>query len=415
MFQFLHAADIHLDSALRGLESYEDAPVEEIRGACRRAFDNLIELAIETEVAFVLLAGDLYDGDWKDYNTGLFFLDRMARLRRHDIKVIMVSGNHDAAGQISRNLRLPDNVKLLSSRQAETYFLEEIGVKIHGLSYQRRAMTDNPITKYPAADPDYLNIGLLHTALSGRTGHEPYAPCTVADLRALDYDYWALGHVHQREEVSREPWIIFPGNIQGRHIRETGARGAMLVTVSHGRVKQVDFRELDVLRWSRCRVDLKECQNLETVEDRVRQAFIREQEQAVGRPLALRLELTGSCAAHASLLRKAEEQIEIFRGIAIELSEIWLEKIIFKTSSPLDLADFSNDSPVIGLLQTIDEVDFSSLANELPDIAKLKNKLPPQAAGSDELLPQSGEEIRAFRSQVRELLTARLIYHDDAP
>ena len=68
--KFVHAADIHLDSPLRGLERYEGAPVDELRGATRRAFENLVDLAIEDEVAFVLLAGDLYDGDWKDYNTG---------------------------------------------------------------------------------------------------------------------------------------------------------------------------------------------------------------------------------------------------------------------------------------------------------------------------------------------------------
>ncbi len=409
MFRFLHAADIHLDSPLRGLESYEDAPVDEIRGACRRAFDNLITLAIDTPVDFVLLAGDLYDGDWKDYNTGLFFIDRMARLRRHDIKVIMVSGNHDAGSRISRNLRLPDNVKLFSSRRAESLLLEEIGVKIHGISYQRRAMTDNPVPQYPPADPDYFNIGLLHTALSGRAGHEPYAPCTINDLRAPGYDYWALGHVHQWEEVSREPWIVFSGNIQGRHIRETGAKGAVLVTVGHDRVEQVDFQELDVLRWTFCQVDLSDCQNLEMVEDKVRRAFIREQEQAAGRPLALRLELSGTCPVHVSLQQKAMEQMEIFRGIAIELGSIWLEKIKFKTSSPLDLDDLAADSPVAGLLKNIDQADLSALVNQHRDIIALQKRLPPQADLAICRRPEN-EELTDFSRRVRELLTAKLIH-----
>ncbi len=117
MFRFIHAADIHLDSPLRGLEGYEDAPVDEIRNATRRAFDNLLALAIEEEVRFVLLAGDLYDGDWKDYNTGLFFTERMGRLKRHDISVFMVSGNHDTASRIYPHLHLPDNVTKLSTGQ----------------------------------------------------------------------------------------------------------------------------------------------------------------------------------------------------------------------------------------------------------------------------------------------------------
>jgi DNA repair exonuclease SbcCD nuclease subunit len=97
--KFIHAADIHLDSPLVGLRFYEGAPVDEIRGATRRAFQNLIELAITEKVDFILIAGDLYDGDWKDYNTGLFFLKEMAKLRDHGIRVFMISGNHDATSR----------------------------------------------------------------------------------------------------------------------------------------------------------------------------------------------------------------------------------------------------------------------------------------------------------------------------
>jgi DNA repair exonuclease SbcCD nuclease subunit len=108
MIRFLHAADIHLDSPLTGLERYEGAPVEELRGATRRALENLVELAIERELDFVLIAGDLYDGDWKDHNTGLFFVDRMNRLREAAIPVVIISGNHDAANRMTRSLRRPD-------------------------------------------------------------------------------------------------------------------------------------------------------------------------------------------------------------------------------------------------------------------------------------------------------------------
>src|SRR5918996_1910432 len=110
MFKFIHAADIHLDSPLRGLEQYDGAPVEQIRGATRQALANLVELALAERVAFVLLAGDLYDGEWKDYNTGLFFAAQMTRLREAGIRAFLIAGNHDAASQLTRYLRLPDNV-----------------------------------------------------------------------------------------------------------------------------------------------------------------------------------------------------------------------------------------------------------------------------------------------------------------
>ena len=87
MINFLHASDIHLDSPLRGLARYEGAPVEEIRLATRRALENLVELAIRESVDFVVLAGDLYDGDWPDFDTGLFFVGQMHRLREAGIPV----------------------------------------------------------------------------------------------------------------------------------------------------------------------------------------------------------------------------------------------------------------------------------------------------------------------------------------
>ena len=120
MFKFIHAADIHLDSPLKGLEQYEGAPADEIRGATRRALENLVDLALRESVDFVLLAGDLYDGDWKDHNTGLFFVAQMARLREANIPVVAISGNHDAANKMTKSLRLPDNVELLPPARPST-------------------------------------------------------------------------------------------------------------------------------------------------------------------------------------------------------------------------------------------------------------------------------------------------------
>ncbi|MEJ2689879.1 MAG: DNA repair exonuclease, partial [Deltaproteobacteria bacterium] len=299
MFKFLHTADIHLDSPLKGLEAHEGAPVEEIRGATRRAFDNLIELAIEEEVDFVLIAGDLYDGDWKDYNTGLFFVRRMGRLAKAGIRVYIISGNHDAASQITKAMRLPDNVTLFSTKSSQSAILGDLGVIIHGQSYSTRAVSENLASGYPQHDSHYFNIGLLHTSLTGREGHEDYAPCGLDELKSKGYEYWALGHVHKREVVSEDPWIIFPGNIQGRHVKETGSKGATLVTVEDGRVVEVEARELDVLRWAICAVDLSECKTTESVSDVVGSAFEKELDKTDGKTLAVRLVLTGKCPVHA--------------------------------------------------------------------------------------------------------------------
>ena len=120
MFKFIHAADIHLDSPLRGLDKYEGAPVESIRGATRRAFANLVSLSISEHVDFVILAGDIYDGDWKDYNTGLFFVKELSRLEEAGIPVVLLYGNHDAQSRITKSLTLPENTRpyLLPSERA---------------------------------------------------------------------------------------------------------------------------------------------------------------------------------------------------------------------------------------------------------------------------------------------------------
>jgi len=228
VFIFLHAADVHLDSPLHGLERYEGAPIDEIRTTTRRAFDNLVDLAINEAVDFVLLAGDLYDGDWKDFNTGLYFVERMGRLRDAGIKVFIIAGNHDAASQITKRLKLPDNVKTFSTRHPERIILDELDVAIYGQGFANRAVTDDLSQAYENGDPQLFNIGLLHTCLDGKPGHEPYAPCKIDGLRSKGYEYWALGHVHKREIITQDPWIVFPGNTQGRHMRETGNKGCYL-------------------------------------------------------------------------------------------------------------------------------------------------------------------------------------------
>lgn len=414
MFRFLHCADIHLDSPLRGLEVHEDAPVAEIRGATRRAFDNLIELALEEEVAFLLIAGDLYDGDWKDYNTGLFFAERMGRLQRTGIPVFIVSGNHDAASRLSRSLPLPDNVTLFAPGQAGTIRLEELGVAIHGQSYGFRAETANLAAGFPLADPHYFNIGLLHTALNGREGHEPYAPCSLDDLTNKGYQYWALGHVHNREIVCREPWVVFPGNLQGRHIRESGAKGASLVTVEEGRVSGVSHHELDVLRWNRSQVDLSHCESPEAVYDALRTALEEEENQAGGRPLAVRLVLTGSSPVHEHLLDRLDMWTGEIRGIAAALEDVWLEKVLIRTRPKEELGERIGRTPLAGLLRSLEELHFEGeeVFELVPELAALRSKLPAELSrGGPFLFDGDAEQAAALREEVKEMLIAKLLRH----
>src|SRR3954464_10805006 len=157
-FRFLHAADIHLDSPMHGLEAHPDAPARLLREASREAFRNLIEAAIQEQVAFVLIAGDLYDGDWQDYRTGLFFVEQVAKLAEAEIPLVMVRGNHDAQSVITRHLRLPDRITLLPYDQCGRVVLEEHGVAIHGQSFAKPAVTDDLSAHYSPLLPGLFNI-----------------------------------------------------------------------------------------------------------------------------------------------------------------------------------------------------------------------------------------------------------------
>ncbi|MFC1560490.1 exonuclease SbcCD subunit D [Pseudomonadota bacterium] len=418
--KFIHAADIHLDSALHGLERYDGAPVDEIRSATRRAFDNLIEFAIDEEVDFVLLAGDIYDGDWKDYNTGLYFVERMVRLREVGIRVFMVAGNHDAASQITRHLRLPDNVKMFATRSPERAILEDLDVAIHGQGFASRAVTEDISQAYPQGDPQLFNIGLLHTCLDGKPGHEPYAPCTVDGLRSKGYQYWALGHVHKREEISRDPWIVFPGNIQGRHIRETGPKGCTLVTVDNGEISDVMHHDLDVLRWALCEVDVTPSETVDDVYEQVRVVLQQSLDSAEGRLVAARLVLQGSCAAHSHLHAEIEYWTQEYRALATGLggAGIWLEKVSLKTRPSISVDNIlARDDALGGLLRGIQdtELDDSALEELASEVSALRQKLPAELlSGEDRYDPTDPVQLKIVLEDIKELLVNRLISTDKA-
>jgi exonuclease SbcD len=350
--KLVHAADLHLDSPLLGLERYPGAPVDAIRGATRRAFENLMALCLEERAALLLIAGDVYDGDWKDYSTGLFFASQLLRLREAGTRVVMVRGNHDAASQITRHLELPAHVFELAHQRPETRLFDDLGVAVHGQSFPQRSVPADLASGYPRPVPGAVNVGLLHTSLTGREGHADYAPSSVETLRARGYDYWALGHVHRREVVSQDPFIVFPGNLQGRQWREAGEKGATLIDVTGGRIASVEHRPLDVVRWAVCDVDATGAASGDDGAPLSRQAVARAVERADGRTLAARLVLRGATRAHGALVAEAERwdaQIRLAAGEAGG-EDVWVERVAVQTTSELDLSRLAERQDAVGQL-----------------------------------------------------------------
>lgn len=395
--KFIHTADIHLDSPLSGLAAYKDAPADLLRTVTRDAFTRLVDEAIEEAVDFMVIAGDLYDGGWKDYNTGHFFCREMGRLNKVGIPVYLLFGNHDADSEMTKRLTLPPNVHQFESRKANTFLIEELKVALHGRSYKDAATFENLAASYPSPVAGWLNIGVLHTALEGNSEHANYAPCSLAELNAKSYQYWALGHVHEHAILQKSPWVVFPGNLQGRHIRETGERGAILVTADETGIQSVERLLVDVLRWHVVDVDASDANTLEEVVRFVGRAF----EQLIAKTpdkiyLSVRVCIQGKTAAHGELFGLESQLREEVLGQAAGqgIDRLWVEKVRIETEPIVDAAHMAERSDAIADLQRfLDEApaDEALLESLLEDLLPLVNKVPIE-------LIKSVPELNAIRS-----------------
>jgi len=368
--RFIHAADIHLDSPLSGLAQYEESEAQEILTASRQALENLVQLAIGEQVACVVIAGDLYDGDLKDYQTGLFFVAQMSRLATAGIPAYVLHGNHDAASRITRSLPLPANVFTFGSKKAETFTVDGHDISLHGRSFPTPDVKDNLVPGYPDPVSGHFNIGVLHTALEGSSVHANYAPCTISELQTHGYDYWALGHIHQFQVCAENPHIVFPGNLQGRNIREVGPKGACLITVEDNSVVDVAHVALDVTRWALVTVDVSEDTRFSEVIERIA-VRIREtvNDEAAGRLLACRVELVGRSSLHSEL--KARINDIRAETLATTYSEgagtIWVEKVKVRTAPLEDASVLAEREDALGeLFRALpDAADDESFKQEL--------------------------------------------------
>lgn len=389
-FKFLHAADVHLDSPLRGLSRYEGVPADEIRIATRTALSNLVDAAIEERVAFVVIAGHIYDGDWQHFGTGLFFCAAMGKLEKAGIEVFLLFGNHDAESVQTKKLPLPKNVRAFGADKPETFVHDATATALHGWSYKLKDTRANLAAAYPAALPNHFNIGVLHTALTGgRPPHAPCAPCTPAELSARGYGYWALGHVHDFEVISQSPYIVFPGNLQGRNIRECGAKGAVIVTVDDGGIIEPPRPVvLDAVRWARVDVDVGNLETDRDVQSRVRDGLTDAFEASDGRPLMVRVTLSGRTELHGDLARRREQLREDIRAIAIAISDqLWIEKVVVQTQAlAQQIFGEGNALEELGALLASGGRDAALTGAFNAEMDEFLAKIPPDLGGEDDLL-----------------------------
>ncbi len=401
--KILHAADVHLDSPLQNLEAYPDAPVEAFRGATRLALRNLVDLAIDQRVDLVVIAGDLYDGDWDDAHTGLFFVGQAARLREAAIPLVVIRGNHDAALQMTQTLRLPDNpdgsALMLDHLQVDRRVFPDIDIAVHGRSFATRAVTEDLSRDYPQALPGMFNLGLLHTCLSGSEGHDNYAPTSPEQLLRKGYDYWALGHIHARREYQADGQvpIVFSGNIQGRHVRETGAKGCLILNIDPANRVTSEFHPLDVVRWCVFEHDISQDQQTDDALDAFGPWLESQLQEAEQRPLAVRVRLIGASPLHDAYHQAARTLEGDLRSIALQYGRgrVWFEQLRMRTHRRGTAAPSSGfafgpdaDGPYASLHHVMEQMRTDpQIGRELAALLKpLWDKLPSELLG-DRLEP----------------------------
>jgi DNA repair exonuclease SbcCD nuclease subunit len=344
----------------------------------------------------------------------------MGRLNQARVPVYVLHGNHDAESQITKPLSLPDNVSVFGTRKAQTFRIEELNVVLHGQSFPEKAVLDNLVPDYPTPVEGAFNIGVLHTALGGMGDHANYAPCSLPELVAKGYDYWALGHVHQGQMLNERPHVVFPGNLQGRHVREAGPKGACLVTVEAGEVVEVAALIFDVVRWAVLDVDVAAAGSTVDIVDLMRQALAQGVAGADGRLLSARIVLQGPTELHSQVVTDVENLTAEARAAALGLGDevAWVERVVVRTKPVADAAALAAREDTLGDLQRMlkEAVADEELLGQLKaDIGELIGKLPHKLRDGceDEVLGAAvAGDYAALIGQVTPYLNARLTAED---
>lgn len=263
--KFIHCADLHLDSPFQGLAIKDPALAERFKDSTNEAFVQIIDLCLAESVDFLTIGGDTFDGVDRSLRAQILLRDQFERLQKAAIPVIIVAGNHDPLSEWVMEIGFPLNVHLLSGDNVEAVPVEKTGgviATVYGISYQVRDTRENLSLKFQGEAGDSLKIGMLHANVGSRTEHEPYSPCTINDLRSAGMDMWLLGHIHTPDVICKDPFILYPGNIQGRHINEDGPRGCYLITVDADQKISYEFKPLQNIVWKFEEVNIEKCSTL---------------------------------------------------------------------------------------------------------------------------------------------------------
>ncbi|WP_296978059.1 DNA repair exonuclease [Thermobacillus sp. ZCTH02-B1] len=317
-FRFIHAADLHLGSPFKGLA---DAPEHVRRGLAEAeyaALRRLTEAALELGADFAVFSGDLFDSADRSLRARAALHRAWSRLAGAGVRVFAIHGNHDPLGGGPAMFEWPEGVHVFGAddRAEHRPACRRDGKPaafVYGISYDRRAVTENLVPRYRPAEGADFHIALLHANVDGDPDHDAYAPCRLSELTGAGFQYWALGHVHGRRVLHEYPHVVYPGNLQGRHPGETGAKGCYLVEVDASGGVRLTFLPLDGVRWLSCRVSIDGLEDEERLLERMEECAVRTASSADGRPVMLEVVLEGRGPLHRRLEDRADELLAALR------------------------------------------------------------------------------------------------------
>lgn len=392
--RFLHAADLHLDTPFEGISRANRELAERLRDASLAAFDNLVDCALARQVCFVVLAGDIYDGEERGVRAQLRFRRGLERLSEAGIPSFVVHGNHDpvAAGWSAVRGEWPDRVTVFGHTDVGSVDVEVAGemvATVHGISYATREEPANLALRFRAGAGNGFQVGILHCNAGSNGDHAPYAPCTLDDLLAAGMDYWALGHIHARQTLRRgQPWVVYPGNTQGRSFKpsECGAKGAYLVEFDGREVAGLEFVPLDSVRFEHVVLDVTGIDDLPGLEQRLVEEAATVAGEAGDRAVVVEATLEGTGVVHGDLARAGavDELLHVLRDqFEGGAGEVWWDRIQDRTRPVLDIetirsrGDFSGELLALAGELEVDPVRVEQLlasrmpATLVPELSRL--------------------------------------------
>ena len=362
--RFIHAADLHLDSPFTGIKAAAPENVATaLYSATFDSYNNIIDLCITEQVDALLVAGDIYDGADRSLRAQRAFIDGLRSLDAAGIRSFVCHGNHDPLDGWEARLSYPDGCHRFGSEfEAVPLFPDEPErALIYGISYPTRDVYDNLVSQLGQVDEAAFTVGLLHANVGGNTDHALYAPCSLDDLAQSGIDYWALGHVHTRQVLrERAPTVVYPGNPQGRHPNETGARGVYLVEVDATGSVNLDFRPTDTVRWERVSIDISALETEQDLLNEIDDTIQNRLDGAEGRSVVARMTLTGRGELNR-FLRQTGAADDLLEGVNNQWAErvpfTWCERIEDESAAAIDRdAMRSGEDFLAEVLRTADQI-----------------------------------------------------------